>query len=181
VQNSREIIEKFKWPITVDRKIETSSQNIWLAISNPGNLEDCHPFCDRNPVEEWPGVGSRDSIHYNSGWVLHREFLHWIDGEGYDLTIGRKSGRKSYVSWRITEEHKNLSTLSITIYPHILQNIPVAIRWIPHIASVRPALQAYLESVIKGFEWFITTGKPVIKNQFGSHRWFSKENDEIPQ
>ncbi len=61
----------------------------------------------------------------------------------------------------------------ITIYPHILQNIPVVIRWIPHIVSIQPALNSYLESVLKGFEWIITTGKPVIKDQFGSHKWFS--------
>jgi len=170
---STEKFKRFKWPISVTRKIETSPQNIWVAISSPGNLEDCHPFCESNPVDEWPGIGARDTIHYYSGWVLMREFINWTDGVGYDLTIGRKGGRKSFVSWRITQEKKNLSALSIMIYPHILQNIPVAIRWIPHIASVRPTLHRYLESVVSGFEWFITTGKPVQKNQFGSHRWFS--------
>jgi hypothetical protein len=129
-----------------------------------------------NPVDEWPGVGSRDTINYYSGWVLYRKFFNWIDGVGYDLTIGREGGRNSYVSWRITEEQENVSTLSITIFPHILQNIPVAIRWVPHIISIRPSLHSYLESVVKGFEWFITTGKPVVKNQFGSHRWFSVKN-----
>ena len=169
-------IERFRWPITVRRKIKTTPQNIWAAISRPGNLEDCHPFCETNPVDEWPGVGSKDTIHYYSGWVLHREFTNWIDGVGYDLIIGMDGGRKSYVSWRITEEQENISTLSITLYPHILQQIPVSIRWIPHIASIRPSLGRYLESVVKGFEWFIKTGKPVHKDQFGSHRWFSTEN-----
>lgn len=173
MEYSTENVERFKWPITVTRKIETSPQNIWLTISSPGNLEDCHPFCESNPVDEWPGVGAKDTIHYNSGWVLNREFVNWIDGVGYDLTIGRKSGRKSFVSWRITQVPKNKCALSITIYPHILQNIPVAIRWIPHIVSVRPALLKYLESVLSGFDWFITTGKPVQMNQFGSHCWFS--------
>ena len=96
-----------------------------------------------------------------------------MDGVGYDLTIGRAGGRKSYVSWRITQEQENTGTLRITIYPHILQRIPIAIRWIPHSVYVQPALHSHLESVLKGFEWFITTGKPVSKNQFGSHKWFS--------
>ena len=176
MEYSKEKLERFKWPISVSRKIDASPQNIWLAISSPGNLEECHPFCKKNPVAEWPGVGSRDQIYYYSGWVLHREFINWIDGAGYDLTIGREGGRKSCVSWRITEELENISTLSITIYPHALQNIHVAIRWIPHIVYIQPSLHSYLESVVKGFEWFITTGKPVQENQFGTHRWFSKGN-----
>jgi hypothetical protein len=122
-------------------------------------------------------VGSEDVIHYYSGWILHREFVNWIDGIGYDLIIGRENGRKSYVSWRITGDPEE-AQLSITIYPHALQQIPVFLRWIPHLAVVHPALQSYLRSVVKGFEWFITTEKPVCKNQFGSHRWFS--NNDAP-
>jgi len=36
-------------------------------------------------------------VYYYSGWVLQRDFINWIDGVGYDLTIGRQGGRKSYV------------------------------------------------------------------------------------
>jgi len=170
---SAESIERFKWPVSVSRKIEATPQRIWLAISNPGNLNDCHPFCEKNNVIEWPGGGSIDDIHYYSGWVLRREFVHWIEGEGYDLTIGRVGGRKSYVSWRIILETDGTGTLRITIYPHALQRVPVAFRWIPHIAVIQPALTSYLNAVLKGFEWFITTGKPVSRDQFGSHKWFS--------
>lgn len=91
--------------------------------------------------------------------------------------IGREGGRKSYVSWRITEEHEGTGMLTITIYPHALRNITLAIRWLPHMITIKPALQNYLDSVLKGFEWFITTGKPVSKNQFGSHKWFSSTDD----
>ena len=170
---STQSIEKFKWPVTVSRKIEAPTQRVWEVITNPGNLEECHPFCQKNPVKEWPGVGAKDIIQYYSGWILIREFVTWMDGIGYDLWIGRKEGSKSYVSWRITPEQENTSNLRITIYPYALQNFPVLIRWIPHLLQVRPKLHSYLESVVKGFEWFITTGKPVEKNQFGSHKWFS--------
>ncbi|MEN8242529.1 MAG: hypothetical protein ABFS17_11445 [Chloroflexota bacterium] len=166
-------IKSFKWPVTASRKIEAPTKDIWAAISSPGNLEDCHPFCEKNPVDQWPGIGSRDTIHYYSGWVLHREFTGWIDGEGYDLIIGREGGRKSFVSWRIIADRENSSRLDITLYPHILQNIPAIVRWMPHLAYIRPMMQSYLESVVNGFAWFITSGKPVKKNQFGSHRWFS--------
>ena len=173
MEYTAERIERFKWPVSVSRKIEVSPEHIWLVIAKPGNVKDYHPYCEKNPVYEWPGVGSKDGIYYYSGWVLHREFVNWIDGVGYDLLIGREGGRKSYVSWRLTEEQEGTGTLRITIYPHALQNIPIAIRWIPHIAIIQPALHSYLVAVLKGFEWFITTGKPVSKDQFGTHKWFS--------
>jgi len=172
MEYSAERIEKFKWPVSVSRKIKASPQKIWSVITEPGNLENYHPFCKKNSVSEWPGVGSKDVIHYYSGWVLQREFVNWIDGIGYDLFIGREGGRKSYVSWRITDDLGE-ARLRITIYPHALQKVPVAIRLIPHIVSVHPALHSYLEVVLKGFEWFVATGKPVSKDQFGTHKWFS--------
>ena len=55
---SMENKEQFRWPVTVSRKIEASPQNIWSVISSPGNVESCHPFCEKNPVHKWPGVGS---------------------------------------------------------------------------------------------------------------------------
>ena len=173
---SAERIERFKWPVSVSRTINASPQSIWLAITKPGNLKDCHPFCESNPVFEWPGVGSKDAIYYYSGWVLHREFVNWNEGVGYDLIICREGGRKSYVSWRVRKDQEDKGTLCITIYPDAMQNVPVVIRWLPHIVFIQPALYSYLESVVKGFEWFITTGKPIRRNQFGSHKWFSKNN-----
>ena len=166
-------IAKFKWPISIDQKINASPEEIWSVISNAGNLEDCHPFCEKNPVIEWGGVGAKDVIHYYSGWIMQREFVNWREGVGYDLVIGREGGRQSYVSWRITEEDEGKGSLRITIYPYALRNIPVAVRWIPHLLVIRPAMHSYLKSVLKGFEWFITTGEPVRKDQFGSHKWFS--------
>ena len=170
---SKEKLEKYKWPISVSRKIKSSPVSIWKAISKPGNLEDCHPFCDKNPVHEWPGVGAKDTIYYYSSRVMHREFVSWIEGIGYDLVIGSEGERKSFVSWRITEKADHLSTLNITIYPHLTQTIPIPLRWILYKVYIQPRLRSYLESVVKGFEWFITTEKPVTRNQFGAHNWFS--------
>jgi hypothetical protein len=157
--------------------IQASPEQIWLAISKPGNLEDCHPFCKSNPVKAWTGVGSVDTIHYDSGWVFQRRFVNWVDRVGYDLHIGREGGRQSYVSWRISEAQGERGILVITIYPHVLQKIPAAIRWIPHTLYLHPALNSYLEAVLNGFAWFLTTGKPVKKDQFGSHKWFSGKVD----
>ena len=163
----------FKWPITVAQPIPAPTDKVWGAISMPGNLEPCHPFCAKNPVEVWPGVGSRDEVHYLSGLVYERRFCQWIDGVGYDLEIGRSGGSISFVSWRIAPLDSHNCTLRITIYPHILQNIPFAIRWLPHILYIGPKLISYLSSVTRGFEWYITHGEPVPRNKFGRHPWFS--------
>jgi len=112
-------------------------------------------------------------VHYLSGWVYERRFVHWHDGVGYDLDIGRHGGGTSRVSWRITPLDDNNCVLRITVNPHVLQNWPTAFRWIPHLLRLRPMLKRYLESVVKGFEWYVVRGEPVPRNQFGHHPWFS--------
>ena len=164
----------FKWPVAVTQPIAAPAAEVWEAISMPGNLELCHPFCARNPVEKWPGAESRDQIHYLSGWVFERRFSRWIDGVGYDLEIGRSGGESSSVSWRITPIDDQNCSLRITVYPQLLQAMPPAIRWVPHLLRVRPLLKSYLSSVVRGFEWYLTRGEPVPRNQFGSHPWFSE-------
>ena len=164
---------RFKWPISVDRNIAAPADEVWAVIAAPGNLEPCHPFCERNPVQKWPGPESRDQLYYLSGWVFQRRFRHWIEGVGYDLEIGRRGGRSSFVSWRIIPGGDRDCTLRITAYPFVLQNLPVAIRWLPHILYLRPVLGRYLSSVVRGFEWYLNHGEPVPRNHFGEHPWFS--------
>ncbi len=139
----------------------------------PGNLELCHPFCASNPVRIWPGPESRDEVHYLSGWVYERRFCDWIEGVGYDLEVGRPGGGTSFVSWRTAPLGDASCTLRISVCPHVLQNFPVVIRWAPHVLRLRPKLTEYLQSVVRGFEWYLTRGEAVPRNQFGTHPWFS--------
>ncbi len=164
---------RFRWPVAVALRIDAPADRVWEAISMPGNLEVCHPFCQRNPVEVWPGSESRDVIHYLSGWTYERRFRNWLDGVGYDLEIGEPGGRTSFVSWRITPFGERGCRLQISVEPHVLQHLPVVIRWLPHLAYVRPMLRRYLVSVVRGVEWYVTRGEPVARNQFGTHPWFS--------
>ena len=173
--DTQKLKSRFKWPVSATRQIKAPAEKIWAVISSPGNLAHCHPFCKNNPVEKWPGQGSLDTVYYYSGWVYHRQFTEWIDGVGYDLEIGRKKGSKSIVSWRIHRKNNSASDLNITVFPQGLQKYSVFIRWLPHFAYLRPMLKSYLISVVKGFEWYITTGELVTRNQFGSHKWFSPD------
>lgn len=163
----------FRWPVSATRSIAAPTEVVWAAISKPGNLELCHPFCAKNPVEEWPGPNSKDVIHYLSGWVYERRFKRWIDGVGYDLEIGRSGGRPSGVSWRIAAQDDQNCRLTIAVYPHVLQSVPVVIRWLPHALRLRPRLKSYLESVVRGIEWYVIRGEAVPRDQFGKHPWFS--------
>ena len=154
-------------PITHSRRVEASKEEVWREISKPGNLIDFHPFCQSNPVEIWPGKGSRDKIYYFSGLVLVREFLTWIEGDGYDLIASAENGMRFKVSWRITDEEQGQSCLNLTIRPYIMGNSKKRMRQYSRL------LGKYLEQVLQGFEYYMRTGKPVARNQFGSHRWFS--------
>ena len=169
---------EFRWPVEVSRPIAAHASRVWEAISRPGNLEPCHPFCAANPVQAWPGETSRDEVHYLNGWVFERRFSSWFDGVGYDLEIGRRGGRQSFVSWRVRPIDTGRSVLEISVYPYVLQALPVVLRWLPYRLKVRPLLTQYLSSVVGGFEWYVTRGEPVPRNHFGPHPWFSASSGE---
>jgi hypothetical protein len=166
-------LPRFKWPVRVSRTIAVPATKIWEVISSPGTLPLYHPFCEKNPVIDWPGSDSHDEIYYFNGVVLARHFTAWYDDIGYDLEIGRKGGRISVVTWRISRVKDRRSSITITVYPHAVQMVPVIARWVPHVFWLRPRIKRYLRSVVKGLDWFITQGQPVRRNQFGAHRWFS--------
>lgn len=166
---------EFRWPVTVERTIDAPAQAVWDAISMPGNLEPCHPFCASNIVHAWPGPRSSDEIRYLSGLIYERHFSAWHEGVGYDLEIQRQNDVIASVSWRISAIDDRTCALQITVYPQLLQNVPIVVRWLPHLLRLRPMLRSYLESVTQGFEWYVTRGEPVPRDQFGKHRWFSAQ------
>jgi hypothetical protein len=112
-------------------------------------------------------------VHYFTGRSLERQITEWYEGIGYNLTIGRAGGRTSHVSWRVNELEERRTRITITIYPHGAQHLPLVIRWVPHLATIKPQLTRYLESIVQGLDWFVTMGEPVKRNQFGAHPWFS--------
>ena len=161
--------------ITVSHIIPATVTAVWEVISRSGNVSDCHPFCKDNPVEKWPGATSKDKVIYYNDLVFDRVFTDWYDRIGYNLLIGRKSIEMAVVLWRIKEIDNDNSELAITIQPkpaNIFPSYPKLIRWIPSI-YLRFQLKKYLQSVVKGYNYYITTGKPVSRNQFGSHKTFS--------
>ena len=168
VSNSR-----MKWAVEAEQMIAAPAHEVWHVISKPGNLELCHPFCAQNPVQAWPGDDSRDEVHYLSGRVYERRFGQWLEGTGYDLEIFSNNDALASVSWRITPVDEQRCTLRITVYTFAFQKLPAVVRWFVYAVRVRPMLGSYLDSVVKGVEWYVTRGEPVAWNQFGRHPWFS--------
>ena len=168
---------KFRWMICSSIIIDATVAVVWEIISQPGNLNLCHPFCKENIVKKWPGKDSADIIIYYSGLEFERNFFEWKIEKEYKLMIGERGKKKTEVHWEI-EKFKEVGegrkvSLSISLKIPYLQQIPVMFRWIPHFLYLKPKMKKYLNSVLRGFEYYITTGKPVKRNQFGSHSWFS--------
>lgn len=82
-------------PIHYKIRINAPSEKVWDIISSPGNLEYCHPFCESNPVDKWPGKESIDYVNYYNGLKYIRKFTDWKTGIGYELLIGKTNGKKS--------------------------------------------------------------------------------------
>jgi hypothetical protein len=160
-------------PIHSKIKINAPPEKVWEIISNPGNLEYCHPFCESNPVEKWPGKGSIDYVHYYNGLKFKRKFTEWQNGFGYELLIGKIMGRKSKVVWNLDKTSHNSAYLDITIYAHDITRYPSFTKPFIYHLIVKPALQRYISSVWNGVRWYASTNERVKKNQFGPHKWFS--------
>ena len=171
-------IDKNTTPLRVKHRegIKATPQKVWKAISAPGILEKCHPFCKENPVKEWPGIGSRDRIIYNSGVILDRKFIAWEENSGYQLVIGRGAIAAATVVWKIIPQGSESSILEINIhsYPRVaLQRYPALFRPLLQRLYFLPQMKHYVSCVVKGFQFFIETGNPVHRDQFGRNRIFS--------
>ncbi len=158
-------------PVSNSIDLDFDRQTVWKIISKPENLNYVHPFCKSNTVVNWDKNKHEDILEYLNGVILYREFYKWDEGNGYELNIGRKNGRKSKVIWEITGEKK--SKLKITVYPHVFSNRSRIIYFIIHALIINPGLKKYLSSVLRGYKWYLENKQPVPRNQFGKHKWFS--------
>lgn len=146
---------------------------LWNLICKPGNLNYSHPYCFSNEIIYWDENERSDRLIYLNGRNYVRRFNSWIEYEGYTLTIGEENGPQSFVKWEINVASNNRSSLTITIYPHILSKFPRISRKILHKLWIKPRLKKYLKSVLLGLLYYSENGYSVPKNHFGKHPWFS--------
>ena len=110
--------------------------------------------------------------------VLQRRFTVWLEGTGYDLVVADTAGvEQASARWRIEAESDTACRLTVSLRFLFLDHLPAAVRWVPYRLVVRPGMKRYLEATVAGVVYYAETGEPVVRNQFGSHPWFSPAVD----
>ena len=153
--------------------MDAAPSALWQGITTPGHLKRCHPFCESTTVDTWPGAGSRDSITYYSGRTYRRNFVDWIDGVGYDIELGDRPNPTARVLWRIAPISDTACRLSIEVVPYLKADLSETKKAQYQDRLFGADLQHYLESVVQGGAYWITTGRNVDKDQFGSNPLYS--------
>jgi hypothetical protein len=168
-------MEEFTKRLSVSQSMEfpCESDEVWRMISEPGNLNHSHPFCESNEVIRWDKENHSDRLVYLNGLNYIRNFITWDEGLGYSLLIGEERGPQSYVVWEIDSVIEGRSELRITVSPYVLARLPVYIAYLPHAIWIRPRLKKYLRSVLSGYQYYLKNGKTTPRNHFGRHPWFS--------
>ena len=159
--------------VSVRKEYDFSIENLWQAISAPGNLIDNHPFCLENRPLKWGDDGHSDILTYLNGRTYVRDFTEWSPHRGYSLVIGEENGPKSHVVWRLESLSETRCSLTITVSPYLLSHWPRPLSLVPFVIYIRPQLTKYLEAVLGGFGYNLQHSSPVPRNYFGAHRWFS--------
>ncbi len=162
----------YNWSVSHTTKLSNSKDELWNTISKRSNLELFHPYCKKNPYIKWDKSKSVDEVHYLNGFVYRRNFCDWIESVGYDLLIGENEKDMSYVSWRI-KGNDSVSELTITVYPYIFNRSSKIFDLLPFFLIIKPGLKKYLKNIGLGLKYYFKYQKPVTKNQFSSHKWFS--------
>ncbi len=159
---------EFLWTDFAKIEIAASPERVWSVLSTPGILQKTHPFCRANPVDKWPGPGSVDYVHYYGGTTMIRRITDWHEGSGFDLVIDdvKNQLEKFDVSWRVSASENNSTQLSIRLTP---SDVPIRSWHLPWILMWRYQSASYLPPLLAGFKYYIETGHPVTKNQFGPH------------
>ncbi len=163
---------KYNWHVKQSQIINCNCSKLWKIISSESNLELFHPFVKENKIISWPGNQSEDILIYLNGRTMQRKFVFWKENFGYDLFINQVGFESSFVSWRI-EEVNERSMITIKIWPYLFNKGNKVFNWFPFMFFIRPSLEKYLSSVLKGLKYFLENGKIIKKNQFGNHSWFS--------
>ena len=153
--------------------LKNEKKDVWKAISSHGNLNFFHPFCKKNKVIEGDENSiKKDFLIYLNGMIFEREFYQWEKMKGYKLMIGKKNGKKSKVTWKISE-NKNYTSLSIKVFPYKTDRINSLLYPFFFFFYIKPKLKSYLKSVLNGLKFYLYNNQTVVKNQFGKHSWFS--------
>lgn len=165
--------DKTNWPIWVSIDIPVSADKVWKQMVTPGNAVLWHPFVKEHIAESWSGIGSKDTVTYNSGATFKREVIEWMEGIGFDLKVTQNGENEILVVWRLTKLDHDNCNLKVTAQVLFIKKLPFPIRWAVYKFKIKPVFSKYLELSMQGFSFYASTGEPVKRNQFGAHPLFS--------
>ena len=150
-----------------------SVDQVFDIFEQPGHLMSFHPFCRENYATVWEEAARQDVLTYLNGLTYVRDFVSWHPPVGFDLLIGEQDQRQSLVGWRLKPITDITSQLTITVYPHLLRDLPTVVAYPLHRLWLRPHLEDYLKSVVAGLQFHLITKGVTPRKAFGSHPWFS--------
>ena len=154
---------------------EKTDLGIREAVINAyGNVllsEESILILEKNVVTLEKNLKETNQIYLN-GLTYYRTFKEWKPMVGYTIKIGSKNAKESDVKWQIIDKGV-FTVVKITIKPYITSKIPKLLYPFYHYAIIRPKLKSYLKAVLKGLEYYLTHKKPVPRNEFGNHSWFT--------
>tara|TARA_B100000963_G_C22557236_1_gene639620 strand:- start:524 stop:1012 length:489 start_codon:yes stop_codon:yes gene_type:complete len=157
--------------VSSTRNIDVPASQLWQGITSEQHLEACHPYIQRHSKSAKKSAIA-DEITYLNNVVFTRESTSWMEGQGYDLLVGKASEPKNEVQWRITPVNETSCQLTIAVTPRAIEKLPKVIRNLALTLFVRRQVALYLDAVTSGIKSWMESGAPVDKTAYKKHRWF---------
>lgn len=154
--------------------VKASAEALWQIFTTPGHLKKFHPFCKyHQKVKSWKKIGDIDNAEFYSGKEMQRRLIGFKPLESYTIQMQNMDGKNTQVCFSIEKINDKTAKASVHIKTDAYRKIPRPL-W-PFFVRLylRKSYKNYLNSILNGLKYYSETGKPVRRNQFGSHKKFS--------
>lgn len=155
-------------------EVEKPSAELWKILKTPGHLKNFHPFCMRHDkAKSWTKIGDTDQAQFYSGKQMEREIIDWQEGKEFTIKMKNEKQNNTQVNFSLQPEGDRSTLFTIQIDTDAYRKVPRPLWFLISRYFLLPSYKKYLRSILKGFVYYSTTHKQVIKNQFGRHQRFS--------
>src|SRR5699024_3726525 len=148
-------------------------QDLWGVFTTRGHFKMFHPYCKAHEKKQLSGIGDRDRATFYNGKTMRRVVIEWDEGHSYTIKMDNDDGIDTRVRFCMESQGKSRATCSVRISTDAYRKIPRPIWGLYARFLLFPTFKKYLSSLLSGLDYFLRTGKPVKKNQFGRHWKFS--------
>lgn len=160
------------FPATFKRTIACDRLKLFDHMMTESWLVPMHPFVQQHDTPVFPPVaGESDKVVYYSGLVINRMFGEPVVKENYfsshvKVSIAGLEGTDyGYAKTTMTmADTENKGECHVTV------TIERGVAWSDEEVQLQ---EQYLDQMLQGFAYYMETGKPVEKNQFGTHPIYS--------